>query len=232
MKRSYGVAYATAILFVLVVAGFVTASFIQNRPLLLTAQEKATPTPPSAATALPTALVGFPDVEYVPIYANAAVTKAANDYAGLRLIWYDVAETPDTVKAFYDDTLSRKGWVLRKRHTQSTLFTWTDPSGNLPWQLYLDVTVDLAPDNTKSAVSLEYGRFPDVGNGMPCYPGAQKGEVTQSSGKTDFAGEEVPTRIVNTTCVSTASSHTIADFYSTALPEYGWYFYRSRSGPV
>src|SRR6476646_3707965 len=94
---------------VLLATGFVAFDVLGVRSQFLANIRLATVGSQTTPVALPTVLVGFPDIEYIPIYHNANVTEAVSHYSNNRNIVYEVAEREDRIAAFYQDTLAEKG---------------------------------------------------------------------------------------------------------------------------
>lgn len=214
MKR---LAYGVVLLLMLLTAGFVVGRSIQGNSYSM-------PTP------LPTALADFPDIDHVPVYANASVTKAENESPAFRHIVYEAQDSMDRVNAFYRDTLTQKGWVIGSTRQQASLYSWSDPSGKSPWHLYLVVVIGLTLDDSKVLVNLDYGRYPDTGGGLPLYPDAQRVETTHSNVERSAESKKTQVQINEITYLSNANPNEIAGFYNHSLVDYGWSFY-DRAGP-
>lgn len=245
MKR---LLYIIALVLILAATGFVTVSFMQSRSQSeLLAKYDSTTT-----VALPTALVGFPDIEYIPIYPTALVTSATISFNGHvrpiadvsradisrdvpddRSIMYEVTDSPDMIAEFYQVILSKKGWSLLSSREQVSLYSWTDPAGKRGWGQHLEVVIGSTVDNSKTLVNLNYGRHPIIGEGLPLYADAQKVATTQSDTEKSYLFGEVPVHVTNITYLSSASPQEIADFYNNSMFEYGWEFFdRSGAGEV
>lgn len=218
--------YTIVVAVVLVVLGFIIASFVQNRSLLLATRDDI------MSPAIPTALAGFPDIEHVPVYPNATITKAAVQSVDFRHIVYEVRDSTDAVAKFYQETLPKKGWLFRTSRVQSSLYSWTDPAGKSPWHLHLEVTVGFTLDESKTLVNINYGRYPDVEEGLPIYSDAV--QVTTTRSKTEKSPTfDFPAHITDISYLSARSPREIEEFYNNSLLEYGWSFFdRSGAGTI
>ena len=170
---------------------------------------------------LPTAIARFSDIEYVPVYPDATVTFTHTEGLWRNSITYQVPDGMDKVAAFYQQWLPQQGWQLRNgpRH----LYSWTDPTGKLRWQMYLTVDFGFTLGGTATAVQLTYGRYPNLAAGLPLYPDAQQVGVTHSTVAKHSGLTNKPVQITEITYLSSASPQAIATFYAHAMPEDGWY---------
>jgi hypothetical protein len=218
MKR---LRYTVTVTLALIVIGFVIVGFVQSKTELKAAQEDAVPTL-DKTTFLPTALVGFPDIEHVPIYPEATVTFTNTDTTKRNHITYQVEERMDRVAEFYQKTLPKKNWLLRSGQSKLNLYSWSDPGGNSLWGMYLRFDIELALDESKAVVYLEYGRYPNTEAGLLLYPDAQQVSVTNSIIEKTFPLGKTPVRVTEITYLSSGSSQEIATFYTNAMQEYGW----------
>lgn len=183
-------------------------------------------------TAISSALVGFPDIEHVPIYPNASVTTATNQDVTSMQVVYEVSDRIDKVQVFYQDMLTKKGWLLRSSEGQASLYSWIDPARKSPWHLRLEVVIGFTLDESKTLVSIEYGRYPDTEDGLPLYPDAQQAATTHSDTEKSFLSEKVPVHVTDTIYLSSASPQEVAHFYNNSMLQYGWSFFdRSTPGP-
>jgi hypothetical protein len=243
MKR---LPYTLAFVLVLATTGLVIVNFMQTRSQLVAKQDDTMP------TALPTALVDYPDIEYVPIYPNASVTSAlisfnghsrniadlsradiSRDVADARNISYEVGESSDKVAEFYKQMLPKKGWLLRSNEGEESLYSWTDPQGKLRWGQYLKLVIGLTLDNARTLVNLEYGRYPEVKKGLPIYTDAQQVSTGHSETEMTSPSGNIPVHVTDTTYLSSASPQEISEFYNNSMFECGWYFFdRSGAGEV
>jgi hypothetical protein len=214
--------YTIAVTLALIAAGFVTVSFVQSKTDVIAKWGNIMPTP-DIPTALPTALVGFPDIEHVPVYPNASVTFTRTEATKLNHFSYQVGERMDKVAAFYQEMLPKKGWLLKRSNGLRSIYSWTDPEGKLFWQMYLEVGIEMTLDQSKTAVYLDYGRYPNTEKGLPLYPDAQQVSVTHSNIEKNSNSEK--THVTDITYLSNASPQEIAAFYTNtnSMQEYGWY---------
>lgn len=211
---------------VLLATGFVAFDLLGIRSQLMANTRLATVGSQTTPIALPTVLVGFPDIEYMPIYPNANVTEAVSHYSNNRNIVYEVAEREDRIAAFYQDMLAEKGWSFRSADGGQSRYTWADPSGKLPWHIYLEVTIGLTLAGSNALVQLNYGRYPDTGEGLKLYSDASAISTSHSSKEEPSITEpeKVQVQITDITYLSRAKPQAIADFYNRTMPEYGWFF--------
>lgn len=214
MKQKF---YTIAVTLVLIAVGFITISFAQHKTDVIPKQEITT-----MSTAMPIALVGFPDIEHVPVYLDATVTFTKTEATKLNYVTYQVEERMDKVAEFYKEMLPKKGWLLRSGHSQRNLYSWTDSEGKLLWQMYLKVDIELTLDQSKTVVYLEYGRYPNTEEGLPLYPDAQQVGVTRSNIEKSFVSEKASVRVTDITYLSSGSPQEIAAFYTNSMQEYGW----------
>jgi hypothetical protein len=220
MKRPY---YILVVILALVMSGFVVISFVEGKSQPVAMQNNTIPTAP---TVLPTTLIGFPDIEQIPIYPNASITFTKNEPGAPRHVTLQVEESPYKLAAFYRETLPLRGWLLRNSYGPDPFkldwYSWTDPHGKLPWQMYLKVEMELTLDQSRTAVYLEYQRYPIVEVGMPLYHDAQQVATSRSVIEKTFGIETVPVHITNVTYRSHSIPRQLADFYTSTLEEYGW----------
>jgi hypothetical protein len=203
---------------ILVMAGLVIVGLVQGRSQLKSEQHKAIP----VAIVIPTALAAFPDIEHVPVYPNPAITFADSGTANKRHITYEVPDHIDKVAKFYQVMLPNQGWILRSESGQRSRYSWINREEKALWHMYLDVTIGLTFDNDKTVVYLEYGRYPNIDEGVRLYPDAQQAEVTRSDIEKRFASGKTPVHITEITYLSSAGAPEIADFYTNSMQEYGW----------
>lgn len=195
---------------------------------------------PATPPAQSTAFTGkYPDIEFIPIYPGAAIAvpdvyEVNTDGRILRL----TADTDiNSVLKFYRDILPKNGWVPTRDRLPLTsdktrgvggTFIWTDPANALPWSMRLEVGVYDAPDPRSTAdrtgILLVYKRFPAIGKGLPIYPPASNIKTTCSENFVmKFSVEDKSYRAtIQKSYVTQASQQEVTDYYSTALPTYGW----------
>jgi hypothetical protein len=179
----------------------------------------------SAAIPLPApppAVATFPDIAHVPIYPQATVTFTKTEGLRSNSLTYRVADRADTMSAFYQQILPQQGWQLRDDRPPYAWYSWTDPNGQLRWQLQLVVVIDATVGGSETIVGLDYGRVPNPAAGLPLYPDAQQTDVTHATIQKQSAGGTKPAQVTEISYLSNASSQAIAAFYATALPEDGW----------
>ncbi len=177
------------------------------------------------------ALADFPDIEHVPIYPGASISKTISDPRAPRFIEYHVQENANKVTAFYQNALAEKNWLLGTSAGGYNRYSWTDPAGKLPWHLDLTMTAE-AWDASNTIVTLEYYRYPDMEEGLPAYPDARQVQVTHSDGTLSVGKVNYPARMTDKTFLTDASLQQIVDFYNSALPEAGWLFIDPSSGAL
>jgi hypothetical protein len=219
MKRLH---YTMAILIALIIAGFGIASYGQNRSRIIADNHY------NVLMVVPTALTAFPDIEHVPVYQNPSIMFTLNEPDKARYISYEVTDPIDHVKEFYHETLPRRGWLLRSRDGQQSKYSWTNPAEKPLWHMYLKVTVQLASDDSKTLVFLEYGRYPNLEMGLPTYPDAR--QATTTSANVDRSFPDIPglpdikehVRRTDLSYLSVSGPREIADFYINSMRDSGW----------
>ncbi|MEO5951521.1 MAG: hypothetical protein ABIQ44_03545 [Chloroflexia bacterium] len=197
---------------VLLAVGFVIVKFGQSKTEIMAKQ----------ATPLPTVLVGFSDIEFIPLYEGATVTFTKTEGTKRNHISYQVGVGMDKIAEFYQAILPKKGWVFIGSRSQRNLYRWTDPEGRLFWHMYLQFNMDLTLDRSKTTVYIEYGRYPNTEEGLPLYVDAQQVSVTRSDIEKSLVGEKTAVRVTDVTYLSSANPQEIADFYINSMQEYGW----------
>lgn len=208
--------YTVAVTLILLTMGVVAVSYVQSKTAVIAEQENAMP------SALPTALVGFPDIEHVPVYPGATVTFTKTETTKLNHMAYQVEEPMEKVIEFYQEMLPKKGWLLRSRDNHLNVYNWTDLEGKLFWQMYLEFEIELSLDTSKTVVYLNYGRYPNTEEGLPLYPGAQQISVSHSIMEKSFPSGKTPVRVTDITYLSSANPLEIAAFYNNSMQDYGW----------
>lgn len=218
MKRWLYMIAATAATVVLLSAT-VVAGFIVTQSGVLAQQHVA------AATAVPTTVAGLKDIQRVPFYPDATVLDVRTNLGNEIYLAYEVPEHLETVRAFYFNALPEQGWVERKSSTFTRLYTWADPQGKLPWDLFLEVRLSTTLDVSRTRVNIDYGRFPNIEAGLPTYPGARQVTTVRSQKNDDPPFEAFPISVTDVTYVSSVTPQQIADFYNRSMIEYGWTFF-------
>jgi hypothetical protein len=226
MRRSL---YALIIIVVLLAIGFVILNSARSKSKL--AADRGSEVSQTVPLALPTALSGFPDIDYIPIYLNASVITTTSELVIFRRVVYEVGDSTDKVDVFYRDTLAKKGWRFLNSQDSLSLYDWADPSGKSPWHLYLEVVLGLTLDNSKTLVTLIYGRYPDIGDSLPVSPDAQQITTSHSEEEKGTGSEKIQVHVTDKTYLSKASPQDLTNYYDGSLLEYGWYFYDRASGP-
>jgi len=218
MKR---LPYTIAVTLALIAVGMVVVGFLQSNADA-TATRDTVLLAPDTSNALPTAISGFSDIEHIPIYPNATVTFTSTEPITLNHITYQVEERMDKVADFYKKMLPEEGWQRRSGQSGRNLYNWTEPEGRQLWGIYLRVDLELTLDETRTAVYLEYGRYPITEEGLPTYPDAQHVSVNRSIIERDFPSGKTPVRATDITYLSGSSPQDIATFYTNSMQEYGW----------
>jgi hypothetical protein len=156
------------------------------------------------------------------------------------------------ITAFYADILPKRGWLGHERTTCENCFPWseyfwTDPEGIVPWHLYLSISVTAGSPDPEGktvggfpvydtiAVTLLYGRYPDLAN-LPVYPDAQ--QVDTKSAETfdnpvfarlgikrpDYYKDEQVMHTTTKTYLTGESPGKVEAYYKSVLNEHGWAF--------
>lgn len=226
--------YGTISLVILLVIGAVSITFIQAKHTQLAQEVSIT------AAAIPEMVAKLPDIEHIPFYPDALVTKATftyngqvrpmgdltNDSADSFHIVYEISAGSDAVSRFYQDALPKNGWSQNDGNEQVGLYTWTDPTTSIPWRLSLEVVIGLTFDDARTLVNLEYQRYPNLEGGLPVYSDARQVEEAESQPKsTPSQAGNIPVRLIDKTYLTGAKLQDIADFYNQELPAYGWDFF-------
>ena len=198
----------------LITLAFVTISFVVSKPASPGESETA------LSHTLPAALARFPDIDHLPVYPGATVTFTETQSTWRHYITYHVQDRMDKVAAFYQEMLPKKGWQLRS--SARDLYSWTDSTGKLRWQMQLEVAIELTLDQSETVVHLDYGRYPNIEAGLPLYANARQVGLTRSTIEKRFGSENVPVQVTEITYLSSASPQAIATFYTDSLPADGW----------
>ncbi|MEO8287494.1 MAG: hypothetical protein ABI670_13795 [Chloroflexota bacterium] len=226
MRRSL---YALTIAVVLLTIGFVVFNSARSRTIPATDSESGVSQ--DMPLAIPTALSDLPDIEFIPIYPKASVIKTTNKSVSFRQVVYEAGDSFYKIDEFYRDKLAKRGWRFLNSDDTLRRYDWSDPSGKSPWHLYLDVVLGLTSNDFKTFVNLNYGRYPDIGDGMPVYPDAQQVAISRSEKEEGTGSERIQVHITDKTYLSNASPQDITKYYDGSLLEGGWYFFEPGTGP-
>jgi hypothetical protein len=227
-----GIMFGVAICTVLLVLGFAQYNPLPKKPL-----PDSTARPASAQGSLVAAVpANLPDIEHIPIYPNAVVLEALNESETSRRLRYEVSDSIEKVDAFYKGSLADRGWVRVKDVEQNSYpyfytYTWSNQSDPTPWHLKLDVALEDGQSGGTRAI-LIYGRFPQIGDSLPTYPGAQQIviEYREEAGKLWHVS---PVRVTTMSYLSDAAVQDIEEYYNSNMHEYGWMFFEvGGRGPV
>jgi hypothetical protein len=194
-------------------------------------------TPPVRSTAF---TGKYPDIEFIPLYPGAAITdpdqyKDTNYGKELRL---STTAGINSVVEFYKHALPENGWMPTADRIPPAIpsavgdlgmFIWNDPANALPWGMTLWVSVYDAPHpksiTDRSEIYVNYQRFPAIGKGLPIYPSASN--ITTSCSENfvmRFSAEDEDYQVtIQNSFITQASSQEVIDYYSQALPTYGWW---------
>ncbi len=178
----------------------------------------------------------LPNLQYLPIYPNAAEYKDGIIDAGVVRRFVYIARTNlAEVLAFYRTAFQNNNWVavgasLPITPTNSNgvdaQYKWTMKGDSLPWHINLNIHIDpTIPDNMW--VTLNYFVYPDVGRNLPMYSDAT-GETLTCREEHPLSGEKSTVTYEATvlkTYLSDRSPEDLAEFYNTTLPNYGWHYY-------
>jgi hypothetical protein len=149
---------------------------------------------------------------------------AGHDHGLVFLVDSDVA----SIASFYSDLLIHDGWKLEWAQDSGAnvngqpvgadyVYTWTDPTRKLPWDLYMHINLDrvteLVPGNW---VTITIDRMPSYAN-IIRYPGAREVEVMWQPSKRWQRFDEQ-----HVSYVTDASNEELTAFYADVLPQFGW----------
>ena len=226
MNRSL---YALTAAVLLLAFGFVIFNSASSRSkLAANGGSDASPTVPST---LPPEVSGMPDIEYIPIHPQASAFDTRIDSVIYRRVIFEVEDRIDEVDTFYRDILAKQGWSFVHSEDSILLYNRADPSGNSSWHLQLEIVLGLAIDNTKTMVQLIYGRYPDIGDGLPVYPDAQQVTTNHSEEERGTGSKKTQVRVTDKTYLTNASPQQLTEYYNGSLPEYAWWDGEQASGP-
>jgi hypothetical protein len=225
MNRSL---YALAVAVLLLALGFVIFNSASSRSKL--AADGGSDASPTAPSTLPPEVSGMPDIEYIPIHPQASAFETRIDSVIYRRVIFEVEDRNDEVDKFYRDTLAKQGWSLVHSEDSILLYNRAEPSGNSSWHLQLEIVLGLAIDNTKTMVQLIYGRYPDIGEGLPVYPDAQQVTTTHSEEEKATGSKETQVYVADKTYLTNASPQQLTDYYNGLLPEYAWWVWEQAPG--
>jgi len=173
----------------------------------------------------------MPDIEYIPIHPQASAFDTRIDSVIYRRVIFEVKDRNDEVDKFYRDILAKQGWAFAYSDDSILLYNRADPSGNSSWHLQLEIVLGLAIDNTKTMVQLIYGRYPDIGDGLPVYPDAQQVTINRSEKEKGTGSKKTQVRVTDKTYLTNASPQQLTEYYNGSLPEYAWWDGEQASGP-
>lgn len=175
----------------------------------------------------------LPDLEFLPIYPGATEYDQGliPGKVGDRRFIYSVPAGITDVLQFYSEAFKRYDWrPLEKplpltgtvEQTYNADYNWDDPSATSPWHMRLNI--DIRSTNDITGITLNYGRYPDMGKNLPTSPDATAVHVTcfESSPLRLKSDDTTYTAKVTKVFITNAKPDQILEYYSAKLPEYGW----------
>ena len=202
------------------------------------------------ATSASLDILQLPDIQYLPIYTDVLTARGPSgsrrarpgaEYIGRRSFSYEANASMDRVYDYYVNTLPQYGWEplhlpLREGFI-STQYIWTDRTGQTPWHLRLEldlkderlIGVSSRPPVTR--VHMGYERIPNTEDGLPLLEGAteitlncteERTPVTDADGESDASSTENIIRHTTLAYTVQLSPDTVAEYYTSYLPQYGW----------
>lgn len=163
-----------------------------------------------------------PEMDKPLLYPNAQLLSvdARSDYTWHHAIY----RTPDVhskVLEYYRTTLPKQGWLMLEGGP-SPMFVWTDCEGPTPWNLDLNIAIEVF-ENGDTGLHILTFRWPDLHN-IPVLQGVRQLEehsVQETSG----------TRSSITTYLTSAKPGEVESYYKSILLQHGWGF-NTDSGPI
>lgn len=189
-------------------------------PLLVSGAKASATSFPTMPTIVP------PDAEQLIMYPqtwDVSYDKIhEQDWRSLSFMTYAPSQQ---VMAFYDEQLTKKGWVFEweNKPSQATApdrvnidrkYSWSDGAGILPWDLALFINFQGEPRGLQ--VELSLFRVPNFDR-IPLYPGAQKVQSVwvPSTRWKGFQEKHI-------SYLTDATPKEVEMYYKALLPQCGW----------